>query len=1086
MAENVQELIVKYKADITDLTAKVTQIENNLRKVESSAANAGKKTTEAFNKSADAAKGLGNESKSIFNNFKPIGEQFADIGKQFLAAFAVEKVIEFGAESVKAFQQAELNAIQLQNAVGVNGGLQEDFDRLIEQSAEIQKISIFSDDDVQIVQKMGLQFGLTVSEIEGLIPIVTDFASATGQELQPALEAVLRGVNGQARALKQYGVSVDSTKSKSENLATIQEQLNKKFEGQAEVVGETSAGAYRKLGNQIDDVKETIGGFLSDITAGSATLLSFALNGFKPLTEEIDNAGESLFKTREELEKFQKTVSAATISALATQIERLQSADVDVTHLVGQLNKLKDANIKLEITGLTDSQLIERRKELEKLPFLLKDQSDQLKVINDEVKKRNLDYLLSEKELTKLTSDELERRRVIIEAANRETNNHTLQEAIDAIDAELQKRKEAGDKQAEELIKQRQQASQRLADIDKKLGDELLKNSGKTASELLQIEKDLASREVNIAFDTSTKTIQDRQNRDEAILNLTKIFAIKERELRAKIEQERSKQEEANISTQITQAKSTFELTTNRISTELAIRKAEIDKSFIQAGNFSQEAVKKNESDLFAIEQEFDNKRITEQKKFVDDFISLNEKLFANKKQAADNDKKNLVASLFTNVDATTGLPTPAKSAEVSEKIKQIDLDLANYQKDLSNGVNEVLLENQNAVTDGAQKGADFQKKILEDQYNHEKEIADKRKSLENEIRDTIISGTEQIITESIDRRAEEQLKSIETLRDAELSAIDEAIAANDKARKDGATSRATYEQKNKELIAQRVAAEDQAAAKIKDIKRKQFQADQIAAVSEVIIANTINAAKNFELAELYAILAAAQIAIILARPNPYAKGTKSTKSGTALVGEEGPELVVMPQGAKVLTSKKTKQHAAIVDAMIDGKLQEHITKVFIEPALIEHAKKTGAKKNAVDKSVISETVNKIYNQQEISKPIESERFNRVKETKRSITSLDTPSIPQFNNLTEILNRLQVSHTLKYVSEKQIQEKEDRMAKSIANSFLITNSGINARQLKKITREGSPMTNTRQAAKHIAEELAKVIPQQNNSPRRFS
>src|SRR4029079_16205869 len=138
--------------------------------------------------------------------------------------------------------------------------------------------------------------------------------------------------------------------------------------------------------------------------------------------------------------------------------------------------------------------------------------------------------------------------------------------------------------------------------------------------------------------------------------------------------------------------------------------------------------------------------------------------------------------------------------------------------------------------------------------------------------------------------------------------------------------------QKNKEQLLQRKKqADDNAAAAEKAIKRKQFQDDQFAAVAKVVIANIINAAQFPLLAELYAALAVIQTGLILGEPNPYKKGSKNTKAGLSRVGEEGEEILYLPEGAKVLPHGKTKnkKNADILDAMFDDRLESHVRKVY-------------------------------------------------------------------------------------------------------------------------------------------------------------
>jgi hypothetical protein len=240
-----EEIIAKYKLDIEDLQAKVRVIEAELLKTETAAKKAGEAGTAAVKKTAGEA----NLAEQAFNK----------LGAAIVAAFSVNAIINFGKASIKSFQEAELSAKKLQVAVGVSGGLQKDFDNLIKQSKELQKIGIFSDEAIQGVQTAALQFGLTAREVEKLVPIVADFASATGQDLTSAMDAVLRGIEGQERGLKKHSVTLIEGATRVENLDRISQQLSKTFDGQAKIVGETSAGAFAKLNNQMDEMQERIG-----------------------------------------------------------------------------------------------------------------------------------------------------------------------------------------------------------------------------------------------------------------------------------------------------------------------------------------------------------------------------------------------------------------------------------------------------------------------------------------------------------------------------------------------------------------------------------------------------------------------------------------------------------------------------------------------------------------------------------------------------------------------------------------------------------------------------------------------------------
>lgn len=255
----MENIVINFDSNTTELT-KAIDLLVKLGQVDQKTADEFKRANVAYAErkvvTDQAAKSSANLGKTISDTGKQSEKAFdgakksisamdsvlKSVGQGIAAAFAVQKIIAFGEASVQAFQEAERNALLLKSAVSVNGGLQQDFEELIAQSEELQKVTIFSDDAIQRAQTAALQFGLTKDQVKALIPVITDFASATGKDLQDALDTVLQGVNGLGKGLKQYSVFIDENGTRQSRLSEITEQLTKKFDGQAVAVGETAGG----------------------------------------------------------------------------------------------------------------------------------------------------------------------------------------------------------------------------------------------------------------------------------------------------------------------------------------------------------------------------------------------------------------------------------------------------------------------------------------------------------------------------------------------------------------------------------------------------------------------------------------------------------------------------------------------------------------------------------------------------------------------------------------------------------------------------------------------------------------------------
>jgi len=209
-----------------------------------------------------------------------------------------------------------------------------------------------------------------------------------------------------------------------------------------------------------------------------------------------------------------------------------------------------------------------------------------------------------------------------------------------------------------------------------------------------------------------------------------------------------------------------------------------------------------------------------------------------------------------------------------------------------------------------------------------------------------IIASSQQLVNELstlYSQLAENQINSIERAKEAQLTSIDVQLQANEEALDKRRISENEALINEKRLLAEQVRAEQEADKKVREIKRKQAIADKLAALIQITI-NTAQAisASYAQLgpiagnpaAILMAALGAAQAAIVIAQPIPYAKGTKAAKGGLSLVGEQGPELMMMPKDSKVVNARSTAKYSRVIDAMQDDKFEDYVFKNYITPEL--------------------------------------------------------------------------------------------------------------------------------------------------------
>lgn len=115
--------------------------------------------------------------------------------------------------------------------------------------------------------------------------------------------------------------------------------------------------------------------------------------------------------------------------------------------------------------------------------------------------------------------------------------------------------------------------------------------------------------------------------------------------------------------------------------------------------------------------------------------------------------------------------------------------------------------------------------------------------------------------------------------------------------------------------------------ARLRQIKRKEFEVDRIAALAKIAINTAVQASAATPVLAPFIIAAgAAQALVVATKPNPYAKGTKRVKGGqegrdsVPFIDGDGSPALLMP-GEMIMPKDRTKQHAPYLDNVFDGRI---------------------------------------------------------------------------------------------------------------------------------------------------------------------
>jgi len=174
-----------------------------------------------------------------------------------------DRAFDFAKETVDAFAQGERSQLLLEDAFAKFPGLADtNIEHLRTLNETLQSTAKYDHNAIAEGEAKLAMFKFTGSQIEALTPLMEDFASKTGMGLTEAATTFGKAMIGQGRGLKQVGIQFKDTGTAAGNYAELLQGLTDKVGGFAEKEGGTALGKTQILKNEMDDLKEKIGGAL--------------------------------------------------------------------------------------------------------------------------------------------------------------------------------------------------------------------------------------------------------------------------------------------------------------------------------------------------------------------------------------------------------------------------------------------------------------------------------------------------------------------------------------------------------------------------------------------------------------------------------------------------------------------------------------------------------------------------------------------------------------------------------------------------------------------------------------------------------
>lgn len=268
------------------------------------------KQVELINKANNAQQGL--TKKGIFS-----AAFWANLAAGGIQA-ATSALSSFFTESVNEALDSERATSQLKNTLD-NLGKTEVFDRLVRKADEMaQKFKFLDNDDVVAVFNKLIDYGkLTEQQMNDLLPVIIDFAAKTKQDLGSATEVIIGALEGNGKALKQFGINIKDAGSESERFNEIMTTLKGKVDGAAEAFQESAEGGIKSARQEFKNLQEDLGNEVIPILNQLLSIVLRIPKGLKILSngiKEVLNGGTGFFSGQQDAilndEGFQKTVDA--------------------------------------------------------------------------------------------------------------------------------------------------------------------------------------------------------------------------------------------------------------------------------------------------------------------------------------------------------------------------------------------------------------------------------------------------------------------------------------------------------------------------------------------------------------------------------------------------------------------------------------------------------------------------------------------------------------------------------------------------------------------------------------------------------
>ena len=201
-----------------------------------------------------------------------LDKNIKNLAKGLLAAFSVRSIVNFGKESVKAFQDAEKEAAQLRTQLdSLNLGFAAPFiGQFIDKLALATGKAGGELNAAFISLSQGTQ---NVTDAQKLLNVALDVSAGTSTDLKTVTTALQRAYLGDVNALARLRIGYTTANLAGRDFNEVLTEITDKFKGSSSQAADTLAGKMARLTEATEQAKEAFGaGFVKGLENSGAAV----------------------------------------------------------------------------------------------------------------------------------------------------------------------------------------------------------------------------------------------------------------------------------------------------------------------------------------------------------------------------------------------------------------------------------------------------------------------------------------------------------------------------------------------------------------------------------------------------------------------------------------------------------------------------------------------------------------------------------------------------------------------------------------------------------------------------------------------